>query len=85
MRASLDRLQLEYVDIVFANKSDSLTPTEGKTDPFTGVTVPAGRIFRVEGKKTLNLEFDVVTFWGIGLNEYYVLEPQSSFPSVNID
>ncbi|KAF6022001.1 KCNAB2 [Bugula neritina] len=33
LRASLDRLQLPYVDIVFANKSDSLTSTEGSADP----------------------------------------------------
>lgn len=31
LRASLDRLQLQYVDIVFANKPDSSVPMEGKT------------------------------------------------------
>jgi len=30
LRASLDRLQLQYVDIVFANKPDSSVPMEGK-------------------------------------------------------
>ena len=30
VKASLERLQLEYVDIVFANKPDSHTPMEGK-------------------------------------------------------
>lgn len=30
LKASLDRLQLDYVDIVFANKPDSHTPMEGK-------------------------------------------------------
>ena len=29
LRASLERLQLEYVDIVFANKPDSSVPMEG--------------------------------------------------------
>lgn len=52
LRASLDRLQLSYVDIVFANKTDSLTPTEGKLDPLTAAVTPIGRIFRVEGKIT---------------------------------
>ncbi|KAM9431626.1 voltage-gated potassium channel subunit beta-2-like isoform 1-T1 [Salvelinus alpinus] len=32
LRASLDRLQLEYVDVVFANRPDPNTPMEG--DPF---------------------------------------------------
>ena len=35
LRGSLDRLQLDYVDIVFANKSDSHTPMEGT---YVGVT-----------------------------------------------
>jgi aryl-alcohol dehydrogenase-like predicted oxidoreductase len=30
LKASLDRLQLDYVDIVFANKPDTHTPMEGK-------------------------------------------------------
>jgi len=30
MKGSLERLQLEYVDIVFANKPDIHTPMEGK-------------------------------------------------------
>jgi aryl-alcohol dehydrogenase-like predicted oxidoreductase len=30
LRASLERLQLEYVDIVFANKPDTSVPMEGK-------------------------------------------------------
>jgi aryl-alcohol dehydrogenase-like predicted oxidoreductase len=30
LRASLERLQLDYVDIVFANKPDSSVPMEGK-------------------------------------------------------
>lgn len=50
LRASLDRLQLEYVDIVFANKSDISTPKEGK-NPDGSVAAPTGRIFQVEGKK----------------------------------
>lgn len=29
LRASLERLQLEYVDVVFANRPDSNTPIEG--------------------------------------------------------
>ncbi|KAF6026514.1 KCNAB2 [Bugula neritina] len=48
LRASLDRLQLPYVDIVFANKSDSLTSTEGSADPLAPDAIPVGRIFRVE-------------------------------------
>lgn len=30
LKASLERLQLEYVDVVFANRPDSNTPMEGK-------------------------------------------------------
>lgn len=30
LRLSLERLQLDYVDIVFANKPDSSVPMEGK-------------------------------------------------------
>ena len=30
LRASLERLQLEYVDIVFANKPDASVPMEGR-------------------------------------------------------
>jgi len=30
LRGSLQRLQLEYVDVVFANRPDSNTPMEGK-------------------------------------------------------
>lgn len=30
LKGSLDRLQMEYVDIVFANKPDPHTPMEGK-------------------------------------------------------
>lgn len=30
IKASLGRLQLDYVDIVFANKADSHVPMEGK-------------------------------------------------------
>ena len=30
LKGSLDRLQLDYVDIVFANRPDSHTPMEGK-------------------------------------------------------
>jgi len=30
VKASLERLQLEYVDIVYANKPDAHTPMEGK-------------------------------------------------------
>lgn len=30
LKASLERLQLDYVDIVFANKPDPHTPMEGK-------------------------------------------------------
>ena len=30
LKGSLERLQLEYVDIVFANKPDPHTPMEGK-------------------------------------------------------
>jgi potassium voltage-gated channel Shaker-related subfamily A beta protein 2 len=33
LRGSLERLQLDYVDVVFANKSDPRTPMEGK--PYT--------------------------------------------------
>ena len=29
LKASLDRLQMDYVDIVFANKTDPHTPVEG--------------------------------------------------------
>lgn len=52
-------MQLDYVDIVFANKSDSLTPTEGKTDPFAPAAVPVGRIFRVEGKNILSRSYTI--------------------------
>ncbi|KAK7093598.1 voltage-gated potassium channel subunit beta-2-like [Littorina saxatilis] len=37
LRGSLDRLQLDYVDIVFANKSDSHTPMEEIVRGFTHV------------------------------------------------
>lgn len=30
LKGSLERLQLDYVDIVFANKPDTLTPMEGR-------------------------------------------------------
>lgn len=30
LKASLERLQLEYVDVVFANRPDANTPMEGK-------------------------------------------------------
>lgn len=30
LRASLQRLQLEYVDVVFANRPDNNTPMEGQ-------------------------------------------------------
>jgi potassium voltage-gated channel Shaker-related subfamily A beta protein 2 len=30
LRASLERLQLDYVDLVFANKPDTSVPMEGK-------------------------------------------------------
>ena len=30
LRSSLERLQLDYVDIVFANKPDTSVPMEGK-------------------------------------------------------
>lgn len=30
LRGSLERLQMEYVDIVFANKPNSQTPMEGE-------------------------------------------------------
>lgn len=30
LKASLERLQLEYVDVVFANRPDPNTPMEGK-------------------------------------------------------
>lgn len=29
LRASLERLQLDYIDVVFANRPDSNTPIEG--------------------------------------------------------
>lgn len=32
LKASLERLQLEYVDVVFANRPDPNTPMEGKSD-----------------------------------------------------
>ncbi|KAG9482008.1 hypothetical protein GDO78_010960 [Eleutherodactylus coqui] len=38
LKASLDRLQLEYVDVVFANRPDPNTPMEGK--PSTSHIVP---------------------------------------------
>ena len=31
LKSSLHRLQLDYVDIVFANRPDATTPMEGKT------------------------------------------------------
>lgn len=31
LRGSLERLQLDYVDIVFANRSDPNSPMEGKS------------------------------------------------------
>lgn len=33
LKASLERLQLEYVDVVFANRPDPNTPMEGKLGP----------------------------------------------------
>ncbi|XP_021099095.1 voltage-gated potassium channel subunit beta-2 isoform X2 [Heterocephalus glaber] len=44
LKASLDRLQLEYVDVVFANRPDPNTPMEG--DPFSS---SKSRTFIVEG------------------------------------
>ncbi len=32
LKASLERLQLDYVDIVFANKPDSSVPMEGRDE-----------------------------------------------------
>lgn len=32
LKASLERMQLEYVDVVFANRPDPNTPMEGKHD-----------------------------------------------------
>lgn len=32
LKASLERLQLEYVDVVFANRPDPNTPMEGKEE-----------------------------------------------------
>ncbi|XP_058848962.1 voltage-gated potassium channel subunit beta-2 isoform X1 [Acipenser ruthenus] len=43
LKASLERLQLEYVDVVFANRPDPNTPMEG--DPFS---TPKSRTFIVE-------------------------------------
>uniref|UniRef100_A0A8C5D2F2 NADP-dependent oxidoreductase domain-containing protein n=1 Tax=Gadus morhua TaxID=8049 RepID=A0A8C5D2F2_GADMO len=43
LRASLERLQLEYVDVVFANRPDPNTPMEG--DPFH---TPRSRKFVIE-------------------------------------
>ena len=44
------------MDIVFANKSDAASPTEGKTHPdLYSSSVPVGRIFRVEGKSGILL------------------------------
>ncbi len=34
LRASLERLQLDYVDIVFANKPDTSVPMEGKFEEY---------------------------------------------------
>lgn len=31
LKGSLQRMQLEYVDVVFANRPDSNTPMEGKS------------------------------------------------------
>ncbi|XP_054996174.1 voltage-gated potassium channel subunit beta-2 isoform X2 [Sorex araneus] len=44
LRASLERLQLEYVDVVFANRPDPNTPMEG--DPFSS---SKSRTFVIEG------------------------------------
>jgi aryl-alcohol dehydrogenase-like predicted oxidoreductase len=33
LKASLERLQLEYVDVVFANRPDPNTPMEGRRSP----------------------------------------------------
>ncbi|XP_005427508.1 voltage-gated potassium channel subunit beta-2 isoform X2 [Geospiza fortis] len=44
LKASLERLQLEYVDVVFANRPDPNTPMEG--DPFSS---SKSRTFIIEG------------------------------------
>ncbi|KAM3871961.1 voltage-gated potassium channel subunit beta-2-like isoform 3-T3 [Diretmus argenteus] len=43
LRASLERLQLEYVDVVFANRPDPNTPMEGRHTLFCGVLVETVR------------------------------------------
>lgn len=37
LKASLQRLQLEYVDVVFANRPDNNTPMEGGWELHLGV------------------------------------------------
>lgn len=41
LRASLERLQLEYVDVVFANRPDPNTPMEGRCSCFNLCILPA--------------------------------------------
>lgn len=47
LRASLERLQLEYVDVVFANRPDPNTPIEGEC------TLPSAAFYG--GDITVNL------------------------------
>lgn len=40
LRGSLERLQLEYVDIVFANRMDANSPMEGEANLITVTFIP---------------------------------------------
>lgn len=43
LKASLERLQLDYVDVVFANRPDPNTPMEGTVQwrlPYVGAPLP---------------------------------------------
>lgn len=48
LKASLERLQLEYVDVVFANRPDPNTPMEGTFSP-EALTAQESR-FQIEQK-----------------------------------
>lgn len=54
LQGSLDRLQLEYVDIVFANRSDPSSPMEGKSQhPKPGSPSIPGTVSNVQQEAKL--------------------------------
>lgn len=54
LKASLERLQLDYVDVVFANRPDPNTPMEGNSSLVSTVSLSA---FELSPSHTLNHVF----------------------------